>query len=69
MACGAESFDFQCGDESDHFLGSFVGGAMMKKKLTNVIKIVGGIVLALSLMLAGFVILQPKRRRITVQHV
>ena len=46
-----------------------VGGMMMKKKLTNAIKIVGGIVLALGLMLAGFVVLQPKRRRITVQYV
>jgi hypothetical protein len=32
-------------------------------------RIVGGIVLALGLMLAGFVVLQPKRRRITVQYV
>ena len=41
----------------------------MKKKLTNAAKIVGGVVLALGLMLAGLVILQPKRRRITVQYV
>ena len=42
---------------------------MAKKKLTNVAKIVGGVVLALGLMLAGLVILQPKRRRILVQYV
>jgi hypothetical protein len=42
---------------------------MVKKKLTNAAKIAGGIILALGLMLAGFVVLQPKRRRITVQYV
>ena len=42
---------------------------MMKKKLTNAARIVGGIVFALGLMLAGLVILLPKRRRITVQYV
>ena len=41
----------------------------MKKRLTSTAKIIGGIVLALCLMLAGFVVLQPKRRRITVQYV
>jgi hypothetical protein len=42
---------------------------MMRKKLTNVAKIVGGIVLALTLMLAGLVILLPRRRRILAQYV
>jgi hypothetical protein len=42
---------------------------MTKKKLTNAAQIVGGIVLALGLMLAGVVALQPKRRRIVVQYV
>jgi hypothetical protein len=42
---------------------------MMKKKLTNAAKIVGGIVLALGLMLAGFVALLPRRRQIVVQCV
>jgi hypothetical protein len=37
------------------------------KKKTVIGKIIGGIVLALGLMLAGFVILQPKWRRIVVQ--
>jgi len=39
------------------------------KKPALLTKIVGGIVLGLGLMLAGLVILQPKRRRILVQYV
>jgi hypothetical protein len=39
------------------------------KKLKTVSKILGGIVLTLGLLLAGFVILQPKRRRIVVRRV
>lgn len=42
---------------------------MMKKKLTNIAKIVGGIVLALGLMVTGIVALLPKRRQIVVQRV
>jgi len=39
------------------------------KKPALLIRIVGGIVLGLGLMLAGLVILLPRRRRITVQCV
>ncbi|MBN1978524.1 MAG: hypothetical protein JW918_14090 [Anaerolineae bacterium] len=39
------------------------------KKPALLARIVGGIVLTLGLMLAGLVILQPKRRRILVQYV
>jgi hypothetical protein len=42
---------------------------LVKKKLKTLGKIVSGIVLAFGLLLAGFVILQPKRRRIVVQCV
>ncbi|MBN1811758.1 MAG: hypothetical protein JXA14_07975 [Anaerolineae bacterium] len=40
-----------------------------RKKQTIIGKIVGGVALALGLMLAGFVILLPKRRQIVVQCV
>jgi hypothetical protein len=39
------------------------------KKTTIIAKIVGGIAVALGLMVAGVVALQPTRRQIVVQHV
>ena len=46
-----------------------MGNIKQSKKTTIIGKIVGGIALVLGLMLAGLVVLLPKRRQIVVQCV